>query len=93
MRIFLTGALASILFAATQAVAGAAPSGKPSVDYWAEVVCKKEEVLGSRLAMKKTCLTRLQWAEQERQNRDQVLKLQTEGCTVSRSASGSSPSC
>ncbi len=37
-----------------------------------EVVCEKQEVLGSRLAMKKVCMTRAEWAEQKRSDREVV---------------------
>jgi hypothetical protein len=34
-----------------------------------EIVCQKVEVLGSRLATKRVCQTRAEWAEQLRQDR------------------------
>ncbi len=35
-----------------------------------EVVCKQEKVTGSRLGGHKTCMTRLEWAKQERSAKD-----------------------
>jgi hypothetical protein len=50
-----------------------------------EIVCQKTEVLGSRLATKKVCLTRGEWAERRRLERMEVDRVQTnrgscEGC-------------
>jgi hypothetical protein len=42
-----------------------------------EVVCEKVEVIGTRLASNRVCMTRAQWAEQKRQNRDEVERVQT----------------
>jgi invasion protein IalB len=44
-----------------------------------EVVCEKTEVLGSRLATKKVCMTRAQWAEQRQQDRDEIDRDQKAG--------------
>jgi invasion protein IalB len=43
-----------------------------------EVVCEKQEVLGSRLNFEKVCKTRAEWAEERRQNRMAVDKTQTQ---------------
>ena len=43
-----------------------------------EVVCEKVEVLGSRLSSARTCMTRAQWAEQKRLNRQDIEKVQTQ---------------
>ena len=37
-----------------------------------EVICEKQEVLGSRLAVKRVCKTRAEWTEQRRADRDLV---------------------
>ena len=44
-----------------------------------EVVCEKQEVLGSRLAVRRVCQTRAQWAEQRRTERDLVQASQVNG--------------
>lgn len=41
-----------------------------------KVVCEKQEVLGSRLATKRVCKTRAEWAEQRRADRDLVQRSQ-----------------
>lgn len=43
-----------------------------------EVVCRKEEVLGSRLQSRKVCMTRSEWAEAQRENRGVVERAQTQ---------------
>lgn len=41
-----------------------------------QVVCEKVEVLGSRVASKKVCMTRAEWAEQRRLDRLEIEKVQ-----------------
>jgi len=50
-----------------------------------EVVCEKQEVLGSRVASKKICMTRAEWAERRRVERLEIDRAQVnrgscEGC-------------
>lgn len=45
-----------------------------------QMVCEKQEVLGSRLAVKRICMTRAQWAEKRREDRDLVQKSQLGPC-------------
>jgi len=47
-----------------------------------QVVCENEEVLGSRLATRRVCMTRAQWAERQREERAMVDRHQTEGCVM-----------
>lgn len=42
-----------------------------------EVVCEKSEVVGSRVATKKVCMTRAQWAELRRTDRQEIDRAQT----------------
>jgi invasion protein IalB len=74
-----TLALVSILVVASPVVAqtagqSAAPA-KP-VDPMSEVVCQKQEVVGSRLATRRVCMTRQQWLEQRASDRQDVEKAQ-----------------
>lgn len=49
-----------------------------------EVVCEKIEVLGTRLATKRVCMTRREWAEQRLIERQTVDKAQVQrGCGTS----------
>ncbi|HEX4801343.1 MAG TPA: hypothetical protein VFU91_09230 [Sphingomicrobium sp.] len=43
-----------------------------------EVVCEKQQDTGSRLAAHRVCMTRSQWAEQRRLDRQDVDKAQTQ---------------
>ena len=43
-----------------------------------EVVCEKQEVVGSRLATKRVCMTRSQWADQKGQDRQEIDRVQTQ---------------
>lgn len=45
-----------------------------------QMVCEKQEVLGSRLAVKRVCMTRAEWAEKRRDDRDLVQKSQLGSC-------------
>ena len=47
------------------------------------IICEKQEVLGSRLATKKICMTRAQWADLQLQDRQEIDRVQ-----VRRSANG-----
>jgi hypothetical protein len=44
-----------------------------------EVVCERQEVTGSRLARKKVCMTRAQWADSRLQDRQATEKVQLQG--------------
>ena len=41
-----------------------------------QVVCEKQEVLGSRVATKKVCKTRAEWAEQRRLEKQEIDRAQ-----------------
>jgi len=43
-----------------------------------QVVCEKEEETGSRLSSHRVCMTRSQWAEQRRLNRQEIDRDQTQ---------------
>ena len=55
-----------------------APAGQPPKKALDpnEVVCEKQEVLGSRVASKKVCMTRAQWADLKSQDREEIEKVQ-----------------
>jgi hypothetical protein len=55
----------------------AAPSNKRDPN---KMVCENEEVIGSRLATKRVCMTRAQWAERQRADRALVERSQTGSC-------------
>jgi hypothetical protein len=41
-----------------------------------EVICEKQHEIGSRLVTKRVCMTRAQWAEQRRLNREDLDRAQ-----------------
>jgi invasion protein IalB len=43
-----------------------------------EVVCEKQEETGSRLATRKVCMTRAQWADLKGQDRQEIERVQTQ---------------
>ena len=43
-----------------------------------EVICEKQEVVGSRLAVRRVCKTRAQWADDRLQDRQEVEKIQVQ---------------
>ncbi len=42
-----------------------------------EIVCEKIEVTGSRLAVRRVCMTRSDWAERRREDRENTESIQT----------------
>ena len=42
-----------------------------------QLVCEKQEVAGSRLATRRVCMTRAQWADLRLQDRQEIEKIQT----------------
>ncbi|WP_310468744.1 hypothetical protein [Sphingomonas sp.] len=84
MRIALTLALSAGLLVAMPAVAAnvepskAAPSSRNPDDK----ICEDITIVGSRLAVKRVCATRAQWAEKRRRDRDLVDQAQRSPCVV-----------
>src|SRR5262249_11419037 len=79
--------LAAAAFGATGSFAAQAPqnaAASPSTPPAAkaldpnEVVCEKQEVIGSRLASKRVCMTRSQWADMKAQDRQETERVQTQ---------------
>jgi hypothetical protein len=69
-----------LLFAAIALLSAPTLARKPEADGKKSdpnrVVCRKEEVIGSRLASKKTCMTVMQWDQLEREQRQSVDRIQ-----------------
>ena len=72
---YLSVAAAAAMFSAMPAWAGDDDTKKVTKDP-NEVVCEKQEVLGSRVATKKVCMTRAEWAERKRVERQEIDKAQ-----------------
>ena len=58
-------------------VTGEKPSDKKAPDP-NQVVCEKQQDTSSRLVSHRVCMTRGQWAEQRRLDRQEIEKIQTE---------------
>jgi hypothetical protein len=67
--------------------------GKPKAGEPSEVICQKLEVIGSRLAVKKFCMTRSQWADSRLQDRQLVEKIQASPCVITQNGVTGRPSC
>lgn len=79
-RTIMAATLAALSATATPFGAGAQEPAKRKVSDPNEVVCKREEVTGSRLQSRRVCMTRAQWAEQRQLDRANVERSQTAGC-------------
>ena len=66
---------AAVTALGTTAAFAADPAGKKQRDP-NEVVCEKQKELGSRLAVKRVCMTRAEWAERRRLDRMELEKTQ-----------------
>lgn len=47
-----------------------------------EKVCETQQVLGSRLASRRVCATRAEWAERRQRERDMVDRTQIQRCSL-----------
>lgn len=96
--IFMHIAAAALALTANAAVAdqAATPDQKPKVALDPnQKVCEDEPVLGSRIAKKRICATRAEWAERRKQDRESIESGQRNaniGCNVINTHSGT-PSC
>ena len=78
--LFLMAAVAFSTSLAAQAQDPASQPPKKSLDP-NEIVCEKQEVLGSRLATQRICHTRAEWAELKRNDRQDLERIQVQrGC-------------
>lgn len=81
----VVGAAAALSFIAAASGSAFAQSKQPPQQPAAsktpdpnEVVCEKEQDSSSRIATKRVCMTRAQWAEQRRLNRQDIEKIQVQ---------------
>jgi hypothetical protein len=75
-RKYLALAAVTAMISATPALAGTSESSGSKSRDLNEVVCEKIEVVGSRLATKKICMTRAEWAERRREQRQEIDRAQ-----------------
>jgi len=75
----VAGASVPALAQAQQAQPAPSASQQPPADpRLNEVVCQKQEVIGSRLVTRRVCKTRAEWADAKLEDRRAVDKMQTE---------------
>jgi len=79
VRLMLVGVLTLGVTLPVMAQQDPAPA-KPKKGDPDEVVCERQEILGSRLGSKKICMTRAQWEDQKRSDRDLVSGSQLKRC-------------
>jgi len=70
-------ALVGILMGAP-AIGQTPPAATKKAPASSEIVCEKQEVIGSRLQTKRVCMTRGEWADVLKQDREQLERKQTE---------------
>lgn len=92
----LSVALSAALFLASGSTAALAES-KPAPNTYAgdpnEKICENIVVTGSRLATKRFCGTRAEWADRKRQDREALESAQKSPCVLTHNGSGGQPSC
>lgn len=78
VALLAAASFAAAVPAAALAQAQPAQQQKPQAGDPNEVICEKQEVLGSRIATKRICMKRWEWAERQRLDRGEVEKKQTQ---------------
>ena len=58
-----------------------------------ERICEKITLVGSRLATKKFCGTRAEWAERKRQDREALEAAQRSPCMLTHNSGSGKPAC
>ena len=66
---------------------------KPKVDPQNEKVCENITPVGSRLATRRFCGTRAEWADRKRQDREALDAAQRSPCVISTTTGTGRPSC
>ena len=90
--------LSSATIAQAQDQAAAPVSGKQiapnhNVGDPNERICEKITMIGSRLATKKFCGTRAEWAERKRQDREALEAAQKSPCILTHNSGSGKPAC
>jgi hypothetical protein len=90
--VIASAVLAGPAYAQGSTSAGSAQAESKGPDP-SEMVCERLQLVGSRLATKKICMTRSQWADSRRQDRQAVEKAQASPCVITQTGAGGRPSC
>ena len=97
-------ALLATLGTAGMILSESATASEPSTDAQAQAntsaapvkeerYCETITMTGSRLAKRKFCGTRAEWAEKKMQDRQAIEKIQTQLCVYNKTTSTGRPSC
>jgi predicted secreted protein len=76
--------MAALLVAVPAAAqTAAAPSPAPATATGSardlnKIICEKQEVIGSRLATRRVCMTRAEWADRKLQDRQEIERVQVQ---------------
>jgi len=68
--------IAGLLLTATPAFSQSTPAKPAAKADQDKMICEKQEVLGSRLAVRRVCKTRAQWEDQKRVDREDLERTQ-----------------
>ena len=74
----MAGASASAVAQAPAAAPAQATANAKPADNANEMVCQKQEVIGTRLGTKKVCKTRAEWADARTQDRHELERVQVQ---------------
>ena len=74
-RIFAVAALAAMVSVPVMAEPPRPTAKKPPGPN--DIVCEKQEVIGSRLVSRRVCMTRAQWEDLRNQDRQEIDRAQT----------------
>lgn len=76
------GALLVAILISVPAIADTPRAANPPSDHKVldpdQVICEKQEVIGTRLGTRRICRTRAQWADIRLQERQEIEKMQTQ---------------
>ena len=94
----IIGTIASVALLAGSALAQAPASGKQvapnhNVGDPNERICENITPIGSRLATKRFCGTRAEWADRKRQDRESLEAAQKSPCMITTTGATGRPAC
>lgn len=79
--------------AAAAQTAAPAPAQQPPQADPNERICETVSMIGSRLAKKRICATRAEWAEMRLRDRQEVERVQMSPCVRQTNSMSGKPSC
>ena len=80
MRLHLLAAILALTIPAASPAAADPPDPSKQADKSTERICEDTKMLGSRLAKKRFCGTRAEWADKQLQDKQEVERIQRGPC-------------